>query len=80
MMDMATEVMFFGQLTDITGSGRLQVMDARDTDSLKEKLFREYPALSAAKFRIAVDSKIINENTPISDGSRIAFMPPFSGG
>ncbi|HLO79825.1 MAG TPA: MoaD/ThiS family protein [Chitinophagaceae bacterium] len=77
---MATEVMFFGQLTEITGSSRLAVADVRDTDALKEKLFQDYPSLSAAKFRIAVNNKIINDNTLISEDSKIAFMPPFSGG
>jgi molybdopterin converting factor subunit 1 len=80
MNDMITEVMFFGQLTDITGSARLEVKDAKDTDSLKEQLFQQYPALSLAKFRIAVDNKLVNDNTAINAGSKIAFMPPFSGG
>jgi molybdopterin synthase sulfur carrier subunit len=77
---MNTEVMFFGQLTDITGLARLVVEDVQDTDALKEKLCRQYPALSQAKFRIAVDNKLINNNTVISAGSKIALMPPFSGG
>jgi molybdopterin synthase sulfur carrier subunit len=80
MYDMITEVMFFGQLTDITGNTRLEVKDAKDTDSLKEQLFQQYPALSRAKFRIAVDNKLVNDNTAIHAGSKIAFMPPFSGG
>jgi sulfur-carrier protein len=77
---MITEVLFFGQLTDITGTARLDVEGAQDTDSLKEKLFRQFPALSSAKFRIAVDNKLVNDNTVISAGSKIALMPPFSGG
>jgi sulfur-carrier protein len=80
MNDMITEVMFFGQLTDITGNTKLEVEHAKDTDELKEKLFHQYPALAQAKFRIAVDNKLVNDNTAIHAGSKIAFMPPFSGG
>jgi molybdopterin synthase sulfur carrier subunit len=79
-MIMSIEVMFFGQLTDITGSSKISVEDVADTDSLKQKLFQQYPSLSAAKFRVAVDNKIISDNTSIGQGSKIAFMPPFSGG
>jgi molybdopterin synthase sulfur carrier subunit len=77
---MTIEVMFFGQLTDITGSSKISVEDVADTDSLQQKLFQQYPSLSAAKFRVAVDNKIISDNTSIGQGSKLAFMPPFSGG
>jgi molybdopterin synthase sulfur carrier subunit len=77
---MITEVMFFGQLTDITGKARLDISNAVDTDALKEKLFLQYPALAEAKFRIAVNNKLVNENTLIPAGSKIVLMPPFSGG
>ena len=79
-MTMTIEVMFFGQLTDITGSSKISVEDVADTDSLQQKLFQQYPSLSAAKFRVAVDNKIISDNTRIGQGAKIAFMPPFSGG
>lgn len=79
-MTMTIEVMFFGQLTDITGSSKISVENVTDTDSLKHKLFHQYPALSTAKFRVAVDNKLIIENTRIEQGTKIAFMPPFSGG
>jgi molybdopterin synthase sulfur carrier subunit len=77
---MSIEVMFFGQLTDITGSSKISVEDVTDTDSLKQKLFQQFPSLSAAKFRVAVDNKLINDNMRIEQGAKIAFMPPFSGG
>jgi sulfur-carrier protein len=77
---MIIEVMFFGQLTDITGTARLRIDNAQDTDTLKIRLFQQFPALSHSNFRIAVDNKLINVNTPIIAGSTIAFMPPFSGG
>ena len=79
-MTMTIEVMFFGQLTDITGSSKISVENVTDTDSLKQKLFQQYPSLSAAKFRVAVDNKLINDNARIEQGAKIAFMPPFSGG
>ena len=77
---MTIEIIFFGQLTDITGKSKLQVSDVNDTDALVSRLYSDFPALSRSKFRIAVNNKIINNNTPIIEGCKIAFMPPFSGG
>lgn len=77
---MKTEVMFFGQLTDITGAPLVQVDDVKDTDTLRAELCTRYPALTGVRFRIAVDNRIINQNTEITEGSKVAFMPPFSGG
>lgn len=77
---MEIQVMVFGQLTDITGSGMIGVQDVTDTNSLVETLHANYPKLVDAKFAIAVDKKLIRENTSINQASTVVLMPPFSGG
>jgi len=72
--------MVFGQLTDITGSGLIGVENISDTNSLLESLKEKYPKLADTKFAIAVDKKVITENTIINQASKIVLMPPFSGG
>jgi molybdopterin synthase sulfur carrier subunit len=74
------EVMFFGQLTDLTGTGRIEIEGAADTDQLLRQLIQKFPALSSSTYRIAVNNKMINGNTMIDSESKIALMPPFSGG
>ena len=74
------ELLFFGQLTDITGVSSMPWEETADTDALVKSLIEKYPALAVSKFRIAVNNKLIASTTTISSGSRIAFMPPFSGG
>jgi molybdopterin converting factor small subunit len=76
---MEIKVMVFGQLTDITGSGQISVK-ARDTDSLLLALQEAYPGLRFQKFAIAVDKKMIRENTQLTGSDEVALMPPFSGG
>jgi molybdopterin synthase sulfur carrier subunit len=39
-----------------------------------------FPAIAGAKFVIAVDKKVISENTILQGNSTIALLPPFSGG
>jgi molybdopterin synthase sulfur carrier subunit len=74
------KVLFFGQLTDITGASSVELPESADTDALMEALVKKYPALSSTKFVVAVNKKQINENTPLSSQSNIVLMPPFSGG
>ncbi|MEY3946606.1 MAG: hypothetical protein RJB03_1312, partial [Bacteroidota bacterium] len=51
-----------------------------DTDQLMTQLKEKYPALATATFMVAVNNRMITENTVIEPGSKIAIMPPFSGG
>lgn len=73
-------IMVFGQLTDITGTGKITVPVVFDLDSLRELLLKQYPKLSAVSYVIAIDKKIATGNTGISPASGIALLPPFSGG
>lgn len=77
---MTIEVLFFGQLTDITGCSSLTMENPGAVIELKKQVLGRYPALSQSKFVIAVNNKMSNEDELITDNSKIAFMPPFSGG
>ena len=77
---MAVNIIIFGQLTDITGEQNLVVSDVKDTDQLVSKLKTMYPAIASAKFIMAVNKKVISENTILESNSTIALLPPFSGG
>jgi len=73
-------VKIFGQITEITGSASISVNGAEDTDALMKKMHKLYPSLSGSKYAIAVNKKIIRNNTALDDDSEVALLPPFSGG
>ena len=73
-------IIIFGQLTDITGVQNLVVSDVNDTNQLIAKLNGMFPGIAGAKFVIAVDKKVVSENTILKNNSTIALLPPFSGG
>ncbi|MDB5250355.1 MAG: thiamine protein [Segetibacter sp.] len=73
-------IIVFGQIADITGTNSLTLENIGDTNQLVEQLTSAYPALSTAKYAIAVDKKIIKENTALNNNNTIALLPPFSGG
>jgi molybdopterin converting factor small subunit len=77
---MEMELLYFGQLTDITGCTSQQMSLVTDTDTLRKLLFELYPRLQQVKFMIAINNKLVSGNEPIPEDARIALMPPFSGG
>ena len=74
------DVMFFGQLADATGVSSVMVEEVANTDMLIQMMKKRYPALESSTYMIAVNNAMVTENTIIRHGSKVAFMPPFSGG
>ncbi|MEO6729588.1 MAG: MoaD/ThiS family protein [Ferruginibacter sp.] len=77
---MKVNIILFGQLTDITGTDTFTVEGVDDTTGLTNKLQDDYPALSNSKYIIAIDKKVIAENTVLTENCTVALLPPFSGG
>ncbi|ULQ52742.1 MoaD/ThiS family protein [Flavihumibacter fluvii] len=80
MSEQELNILVFGQLTDITGTGRLTVPIVHDANALRELLLEYYPEFSRMSYVIAVDKKLVSGNIPITVTSSIALLPPFSGG
>ena len=74
------EILIFGQLREVVGQSVIHITDVTDTASLDLRIRELYPGLTSYTYRIAVDGKMINGNTPLFPGSTIALLPPFSGG
>ena len=77
---MKVNLLPFGRITDMIGTNPVIDEAIVDTDGLIKLLKELYPVLSESKFLIAVDKKVINEQTPLHDNCTVALLPPFSGG
>ncbi len=77
---MEIQVVFFGSITDITNTSQLVINDCIDTQSLMNELISRYPSMATKKYFVAVNQKMIQDNTPLKTGDTVALMPPFSGG
>ncbi len=77
---MQVKVLIFGQLTDITGLSELSLNDISTSGELIETLIQKYPLLAHSKYVIALDKKVINQDTALLNNSTVALLPPFSGG
>jgi sulfur-carrier protein len=77
---MAINILIFGQLTEITGNGHIEMEHMADTNSLLAALHAAYPALKEATFMLAVDKRTVSENTALPQSCTVALLPAFSGG
>ena len=77
---MEIEVKLFGQLAEIANQSVLHIHGAADTEELIQKIMQSYPAMSAIKYRLAINKKIVTENKSLPIGTMVALLPPFSGG
>ena len=76
---MNVNIIIFGQLADIVGNS-LSLDNIPDTDSLVKTLNKLYPALTGAKYVIAVNRQVVNGNTVLANDNTVALLPPYSGG
>jgi molybdopterin converting factor small subunit len=58
----------------------LDFSGVNNTRELNEKLIEIYPALQTIKYSIALNRKIVRENTELKNEDTVAILPPFSGG
>ncbi len=92
---MKVEVLFFADLKDITGKDKETCEISHNLKDLIELLFDKYVLIKnliwdensnyfKTSIRLAKNNEIINEedlmNLPLSDGDKIAFLLPLSGG
>ena len=77
---MEIQLLAFGQIIDITGKSIWKMSGIENTEDLIKNLEQEFPALRNARYSIAVNKKIIQENIIINENDTIALLPPFSGG
>ncbi|MEA1850617.1 MoaD/ThiS family protein [Chryseobacterium sp. MHB01] len=72
------KIISFGRLKEILGPDF--EAEAENTDELLSQLNEKFPQLKDLKLRIAVNQKIISENTELQNNDVAALMPPYSGG
>ncbi len=76
------EVLLFAGLAEAVGRSRLRVEPPLpDTvGALAARLREEWPGLSRATFRTAVNQRYAADESPVRPGDELALIPPVSGG
>jgi molybdopterin synthase sulfur carrier subunit len=77
---MEINILAFGQIAEIAGQPAWTMTDIASTDELQDILAKKYPALNGLSYKLAVDKKIVQQNTPLTNNATVAILPAFSGG
>lgn len=77
---MKITLLFFGMLTDLSGTRRMDWETSGDWISLKKELVSRWPALETQPVMWALNQQVIKDNCVLKTGDEIALMPPFAGG
>ncbi|SDD40216.1 molybdopterin synthase sulfur carrier subunit [Algoriphagus faecimaris] len=70
----------FGMIAEKLGADQLRLENPGNSHELKNELFMKYPELKGLKFNLAINKKMVSEETDIPIGAEVALLPPFSGG
>jgi molybdopterin converting factor small subunit len=77
---MTVKVLFFGVLSDVTGTGIKFYDDVKSIEHLKLRTSDDFPEIFHYNFQVSLNNEIIESDAPLTDGDEIAFLPPFAGG
>ncbi|MEM9667572.1 MAG: MoaD/ThiS family protein [Pseudomonadota bacterium] len=85
-MSASPRLLYFGRLTDVTGSLEeatpvpLDVSNTTDLRNWADRLHGSTGAMTDQTVRIAIDGEVAIEPVSIEGATEIAFMPPVGGG
>ncbi len=73
------KVLYFGAAAEVAGKKDEEWL-AADSGALRRQLLEKYPAMAAVRFRMALNSTLLREETRLRENDVIAILPPFQGG
>jgi len=77
---MEIKVLFFGVLTEVSGTAIKHYKDVSAVGELKIRIQDDFPEIFHYNFRIAVNGEITDNDLHLKAGDEVAFLPPFAGG
>jgi len=77
---MEIKVLFFGVLSDVTGTGYKTYSEVKTIEDLKHRIQDDFPEIVHYDYRISINNEFINSDVTLKDNDEAAFLPPFAGG
>jgi sulfur-carrier protein len=77
---MGVKVLFFGVLTEVTGTACKHYFDVKNLEDLKHRIFDDFPEIGHYNYRIAINNQIVDGDHELRSSDEVAYLPPFAGG
>jgi molybdopterin synthase sulfur carrier subunit len=77
---MKVKVLFFGVLSEVTGTGLKFYDEVKSIEHLKMRVSDDFPEIIHYKFKVSLNNELVNSDASLKDGDEVAFLPPFAGG
>lgn len=77
---MEIQVLFYGVLADVAGTGFKTYNGITSMPDLMIRILNDYPSMLHYNYRVCHNNTVISGDPVLSDGDRVAFLPPFEGG
>ena len=80
IIKMKVKILFFGVLSEITGTHIKYYDDVKSIEHLKLKITDDFPEIIHYKFKISINNKFIKGDSVLKNEDEVALLPPFAGG
>ncbi len=77
---MKIKLLTFGVFGDLTGKSCHELTGMKTVTDIETYLKESYPETQKFKYKIAVNTKVVDGSKELSDGDEVAILPPFAGG
>jgi molybdopterin synthase sulfur carrier subunit len=77
---MSINVLFFGVLSEVTGTAFTVYENVKSIEHLKLRVSDDYPEFVHYSYQVSINNELQDGDSELKDGDEIAFLPPFAGG
>jgi sulfur-carrier protein len=77
---MKVKVLFFGVLSEITGTAIKIYEEVKSTEHLILRVSDDFPEIVHYQYKISVNNELVNDPISLENNDEVAFLPPFAGG
>ena len=77
---MKVKVLFFGVLSELTGTGIKFYDEVKSIEHLKQRVADDFPEIIHYKFKVSLNNELLNGDAQLKNNDEVAFLPPFAGG
>ncbi len=74
------KVKAFGKLAEIIGQEEFYIQKQDKIGSVRQNLILDFIELKDISFQVAMNHKIVSDDSSMEECTELALLPPFSGG